>query len=92
MEKNRRVRFLLQSLTSETLDGDAAHEQMLASKEMRGHLRWMKQKYGLGQDMCLLGGYGPLRRWLALRFCQDQVSFSVCWQALRGGGGAGIRV
>lgn len=22
------------------------------------------------QDICLLGGYGPLRRWVALRYCQ----------------------
>eukprot|EP00658_Telonema_sp_P-2_P026088 TRINITY_DN20521_c0_g2_i1.p1 TRINITY_DN20521_c0_g2~~TRINITY_DN20521_c0_g2_i1.p1 ORF type:complete len:376 (+),score=78.96 TRINITY_DN20521_c0_g2_i1:224-1351(+) len=71
MEQNRRCRFLLQSVSAAELPGiDEWHSQMLESKEMRGHLRWMQQKYRLGQDMCLIGGFGPLRRWLAMRFCE----------------------
>eukprot|EP00760_Papus_ankaliazontas_P017911 PhM_4_TR17397/c0_g1_i1/m.85845 len=33
-------------------------------------LRWMMQKDLLDQDMFLLGHPGPLRRWLALMFCE----------------------
>ena len=52
MESNQRCRFLLKALASETLPVDEAQLHMLESKEMRGHLRWMLQKYKLGQDMC----------------------------------------
>jgi MoxR-like ATPase len=37
--------------------------------ETRAALRWMAQKELLGQDMCLIGEPGPLRRWLALTYC-----------------------
>lgn len=36
--------------------------------EVVGHLRWMAQKYSMGQDMFLCGHPGPLRRRLALTF------------------------
>lgn len=45
---------------------------LLQSREVRGTLRWMKQKDDLEQDMILLGGYGPLRRWIALRYCEER--------------------
>jgi len=45
---------------------------LLQSKEVRATLRWMKQKDDLEQDMILLGGYGPLRRWIALRYCEER--------------------
>lgn len=38
--------------------------------QVRATLRWMAQKDDLGQDMILLGGYGPLRRWIAMRYCE----------------------
>jgi len=34
------------------------------------------------QDICLLGGYGPLRRWIALRYCrlhQREVTKGETW-------------
>lgn len=34
------------------------------------HLRWMMQKMMLKQDMFLIGPPGPLRRWIAFRFCE----------------------
>jgi hypothetical protein len=37
-------------------------------KEVVMHLRWMAQKYSMGQDMFLCGHPGPLRRRLALTF------------------------
>ena len=36
------------------------------------HLQWMAQKDALGQDMFLLGEHGPLRRWVAMAFCEVQ--------------------
>ncbi|CUG86776.1 GPI-anchored surface protein, putative [Bodo saltans] len=39
------------------------------TSETRAALRWMAQKELLGQDMCLIGEPGPLRRWLALTYC-----------------------
>ena len=44
--------------------------ELLRSRWAREHLRWMRRKDILGQDMFLLATYGPLRRWLALAFCQ----------------------
>jgi len=32
-------------------------------------LHWMEQKDALEQDMFLVGGSGPLRRWAALHYC-----------------------
>ena len=40
------------------------------SQEVLGHLRWMMQKDGLGQDMFLVGPPGPERRRLALLYAQ----------------------
>jgi MoxR-like ATPase len=34
------------------------------------HIRWMRQKDLLGQDMFLVGMHGPLRRMLAFIFCE----------------------
>lgn len=34
------------------------------------HLKWMLQKFALGQDMFLLSGPGPAARRLALHFCE----------------------
>lgn len=42
-----------------------------SSPRVAGHLRWLKQKISLGQDMFLVGEAGPLRRWLALYFCES---------------------
>ncbi|KAK3250339.1 hypothetical protein CYMTET_40279 [Cymbomonas tetramitiformis] len=39
-------------------------------QEILGWLRWMLQKDSLGQDMCLIGAPGPLRRWLAMLYCR----------------------
>ena len=39
-------------------------------QESLGHLRWMLQKFALGQDLFLLGGPGPRRRRLALHICE----------------------
>ncbi|EKX41778.1 hypothetical protein GUITHDRAFT_112197 [Guillardia theta CCMP2712] len=39
-------------------------------EETLHHLRWMLQKFQLGQDMFLIGGPGPRRRRLALHFCE----------------------
>ena len=47
-------------------------KHLLQSREVRATLRWMKMKDDLNQDMILLGGYGPLRRWIALRYCEEQ--------------------
>lgn len=38
--------------------------------ELTGHIRWMMQKDALGQDIFLIGAPGPLRRRLALSFCE----------------------
>ena len=32
-------------------------------------LRWMLQKDAMGQDLFLIGPPGPMRRWLALKYC-----------------------
>lgn len=37
---------------------------------MRRHLRWLAQKDLLGQDSFLLGPPSPMRRWLALAYCE----------------------
>ena len=42
----------------------------LEDQETLGHLRWMLQKFALGQDVFLLGGPGPRRRRLALHICE----------------------
>jgi hypothetical protein len=34
------------------------------------HLRWMAQKDNLGQDMLLVGPPGPLRRRMAMAYCE----------------------
>jgi hypothetical protein len=39
-------------------------------QESLGHLRWMLQKFALGQDLFLLGGPGPRRRRLAFHICE----------------------
>jgi hypothetical protein len=44
--------------------GDQEDQETLA------HLRWMLQKFSLGQDVFLLGGPGPRRRRLALHICE----------------------
>lgn len=38
--------------------------------ELAKHMRWMMQKDTLGQDMFLIGAPGPLRRRLAMSFCE----------------------
>eukprot|EP01043_Picozoa_sp_COSAG02_P007426 COSAG02_NODE_221_length_28385_cov_5.795164_7_plen_1631_part_00 len=43
--------------------------ELLRSRWARNHIRWMRRKDMLGQDMYLLGVHGPMRRWLALVFC-----------------------
>ena len=43
---------------------------LVGYRQVRTTLRWMAQKDDLGQDMILLGGYGPLRRWIAMRYCE----------------------
>ena len=40
------------------------------SQETLAHLKWMLQKFALGQDMFLLSGPGPTARRLALHFCE----------------------
>ncbi|KJE89891.1 hypothetical protein CAOG_008496 [Capsaspora owczarzaki ATCC 30864] len=42
----------------------------LTSPTMADHLRWMMQKDLLGQDMFLIGPPGPLRRNLAMVYCE----------------------
>jgi hypothetical protein len=42
----------------------------IENQDMVKHLRWMLQKDILKQDMFLLGPPGPLKRWLALLYCQ----------------------
>lgn len=37
--------------------------------ETRAAMRWMAQKELLGQDMCIVGEPGPLRRWLVQVYC-----------------------
>jgi hypothetical protein len=34
------------------------------------HIAWMQRKYVLEQDMFLIGHHSPLKRWLAMEFCQ----------------------
>lgn len=70
MVNNRRCRMILQAVAAGGCEPEDAQQHMLESKEMREHLRWMHQKYQLGQDLCLIGAFGPVRRWLAMRFCE----------------------
>lgn len=42
----------------------------IENQDVVKHLRWMLQKDSLKQDMFLLGPPGPLKRWLALLYCQ----------------------
>ena len=42
----------------------------IENQEIIKHLRWMLQKDNLRQDMFLIGPPGPLKRWLALLYCQ----------------------
>ncbi|KAJ9470157.1 hypothetical protein DIPPA_32734 [Diplonema papillatum] len=30
---------------------------------------WLRKKDGMRQDVYLIGGYGPLRRWIAMKYC-----------------------
>ena len=62
-----------------TLDQPAANPELVPfgfqSSLTRGswamdHVRWMRQKDLLGQDMFLVGMHGPLRRMLAFIFCE----------------------
>ena len=46
------------------------HALLLTTPAAAQHVQWMQRKDKLGQDMMLLGAAGPMRRWLALRFCQ----------------------
>eukprot|EP00124_Ichthyophonus_hoferi_P000794 Ihof_evm21s32 gene=Ihof_evmTU21s32 len=39
-------------------------------QEVLGHLRWMVQKDTLGQDMFLIGPPGPMKRHIAMAFCE----------------------
>lgn len=39
-------------------------------QETLSHLKWMLQKFALGQDMFLLSGPGPTARRLAMHFCE----------------------
>eukprot|EP01060_Flectonema_neradi_P029995 TRINITY_DN4267_c0_g1_i1.p1 TRINITY_DN4267_c0_g1~~TRINITY_DN4267_c0_g1_i1.p1 ORF type:complete len:1813 (+),score=366.76 TRINITY_DN4267_c0_g1_i1:45-5441(+) len=34
-----------------------------------GMVNWLRKKDEMGQDVYLVGGYGPIRRWLCLRYC-----------------------
>lgn len=45
-------------------------EQSLETGEILDHLRWIAQKYALGQDIYLGGHPGPLRRNLAFMFAE----------------------
>ena len=44
------------------------HEQL--PNEVLRHVYWMRQKYDLGQDMCLCGHPGSLKRQIALAFAR----------------------
>jgi hypothetical protein len=46
------------------------HDPSVLSQETLGHLRWILQKDNLSQDVFLVGPPGPLRRWLALQYCE----------------------
>ena len=45
-------------------------DALLSGQWAYEHIRWMRQKDRLGQDIFLVGMHGPLRRWLALLFCE----------------------
>eukprot|EP01052_Picozoa_sp_SAG31_P050175 SAG31_NODE_11335_length_1041_cov_1.441614_1_plen_179_part_10 len=45
-------------------------DSLLRGRWAYEHLRWMRQKDQLGQDIFLVGMYGPLRRLLAMVFCE----------------------
>ena len=45
-------------------------DSLLSGRWAYEHIRWMRQKDRLGQDIFLVGMHGPLRRWLALVFCE----------------------
>ena len=51
-------RSLLRAVAASPLEEEDAETQILSSKEMREHLRWMRQKFALGQDIF---PFGPLR-------------------------------
>lgn len=38
-------------------------------KVSESHFDWLCKKLALGQNVCLLGQPGPLRRWLVLELC-----------------------
>ncbi len=44
-------------------------DNLLSGRWAYEHIRWMRQKDRLGQDMFLVGMHGPMRRWLALVYC-----------------------
>ena len=46
-------------------------DELLESKWAAEHIEWMKQKDSLGQDLYLIGTHGPIRRWLAMKFCEE---------------------
>ena len=46
------------------------NRHLLHTRWAYDHIRWMVKKDRIGQDMYLLGIHGPIRRWLALRFCE----------------------
>ncbi|KAK3261757.1 hypothetical protein CYMTET_29350, partial [Cymbomonas tetramitiformis] len=50
------------------IPSDVAHP-VLDTPQVDSVLLWMRKKDIMGQDMYLLGGYGPLRRWIALKYC-----------------------
>jgi von Willebrand factor A domain-containing protein 8 len=46
------------------------HSSLVFSEEMRGHLRWIEQKYQMGQDMILLGLPTSLKRRLVAQIAE----------------------
>ena len=59
------------TLAPELVPSGYEHEfSLLKTSWAYSHIKWMVQKDALNQDMFLIGSHSPMRRWLALRFCE----------------------
>lgn len=63
------ARSRIDSPSSDGEDWAYQHPLLKGSKEAKRLIAWMRQKHELDQDIFLVGGGGPLRRWLAFAFC-----------------------
>ena len=79
MSSRRRIKHVASHVVGTSTSTDQERPELVPSPSLRqpflssewadAHIRWLAQKDALSQDIYLTGAHGPLRRWLALRYC-----------------------